>query len=286
MVSIIGLVIVLIAVIGGFTMEGGQILVLNQPAEFLIIGGAALGSLLAATSLSNLKRMIGQLKDVISPGMSKQEYLDVMVMLFELFNVARKDGLIALEKHVETPKESSVFTKYKKFLGNHHAVHFLCDTLRMVITGTAQTQELEALMDVDLEAHHQEINTAPTIIQKVGDSLPGFGIVAAVLGVVLTMGSIDKPPEVIGHKVGAALVGTFLGILLAYGFVLPISTNMEFANSNKTKLFECMKQAILAFQKGIAGVMAVEFARRSLPGEVRPTFQELEDACNKTRGGG
>lgn len=286
MVSLIGLAIVLIAVIGGFTMEGGKILVLQQPAEFLIIGGSAIGSLLAATSISNLKRMIGQLKDVISPGMSKQEYLDVMVMLFELFNVARKDGLIALEKHVETPKESGVFMKYKKFLANHHAVHFLCDTLRMVITGTAQTQELEALMDVDLEAHHQEISTAPTIIQKVGDSLPGFGIVAAVLGVVLTMGSIDKPPEIIGEKVGAALVGTFLGILLAYGFVLPISTNMEFANSNKTKLFECMKQAILAFQKGIAGVMAVEFARRSLPGEVRPTFQELEDACNKTRGGG
>ncbi len=266
-------------------MEGGKILVLNQPAEFVIIGGAMIGSLLAATSLSNLKRMIGQLKDVISPGMSKKQYLDIMVMLFELFNVARKDGLIALEKHVETPNESSVFSKYKGFMKNHHAVHFLCDTLRMVITGTAQTHELEDLMDVDMEAHHEEINAAPTIIQKVGDSLPGFGIVAAVLGVVLTMGSIDKPPEVIGHKVGAALVGTFLGILLAYGFVLPISTNMEFANKNKTKLYECMKQAILAFQKGIAGVMAVEFARRTLPNEVRPSFQELEDACNKTRAG-
>ncbi|MBD3217960.1 MAG: flagellar motor stator protein MotA [candidate division Zixibacteria bacterium] len=285
MVSVFGLVIVIVAVIGGFMMEGGKILVLNQPAEFVIIGGAMIGSLLAATSLSNLKRMIGQLKDVISPSMSKKQYLDIMVMLFELFNVARKDGLIALEKHVETPNESSVFSKYKGFMNDHHAVHFLCDTLRMVITGTAQTHELEDLMEVDMEAHHEEINAAPTIIQKVGDSLPGFGIVAAVLGVVLTMGSIDKPPEVIGHKVGAALVGTFLGILLAYGFVLPISTNMEFANKNKTKLYECMKQAILAFQKGIAGVMAVEFARRTLPNEVRPSFQELEEACNKTRAG-
>lgn len=266
-------------------MAGGQILVLHQPAEFVIIGGAMIGSLLAATSMSNLKRMMSQLKDVVKPGMSKKDYLDIMVMLFELFNVARKDGLIALEKHVESPKESSVFTKYKQFLNDHHAVSFLCDTLRMVITGTAQTHELEALMDTDIESHHEEIEAAPTIIQKVGDSLPGFGIVAAVLGVILTMGSIDKPPAVIGHKVGAALVGTFLGILLAYGFVLPIATNMSFANSSKTKLYACMKQAILAFQKGIAGVMAVEFARRALPSEVRPTFLELEDACNKTRAG-
>jgi len=206
-------------------------------------------------------------------------------MMFELFNVARKDGLIALEKHVEQPHESAVFIKHKNFLNNHHAVAFLCDTLRMVITGTAQTHELEALMDTDIEAHHHEISQAPTIIQKVGDSMPGFGIVAAVLGVVITMGSIDKPPEVIGHKVGAALVGTFLGVLSAYGFVLPVATNLEFANANKTKLYECIKQGVLAFQKGIAGVMAVEFARRSLPNEVRPTFQELEEACNKARSG-
>jgi len=285
LVSIFGIVFVLVAVVGGFIFEGGQLLVLNQPAEFIIIGGAMIGSLLAATSMSNLKRMVSQLTDVIKPGMSKQDYLDIMVMLFELFNVARKDGLIALEKHVETPNESSVFTKYKAFMGNHHAVAFLCDTLRMVITGTAQTHELEALMDTDIESHHEEIEVAPTIIQKVGDSLPGFGIVAAVLGVILTMGAIDQPPAVIGHKVGAALVGTFLGILLAYGIVLPISTNMTFANASKTKLYACMKQAVLAFQKGIAGVMAVEFARRALPSEVRPTFQELEDACNKTRAG-
>ena len=283
MVSLLGLVVVIIGVLGGYIMEGGQILVLNQPAEFVIIGGAMIGSLLAATSMSNLKKMIGQLKDVLSSGMSKQDYLDVMVMLFELFNVARKDGLIALEKHVETPEESSVFTKYEKFGSNHHAMAFLCDTLRMVITGTAQTHELEALMDADIDTHHEEIGRAPTIISKVGDSLPGFGIVAAVLGVVITMGSIGGPPEVIGHKVGAALVGTFLGVLLSYGFVQPVATNMEFANVDKSKLYECIKYALLAFQKGIAGVMALEFARRSLPSDVRPSFQELEDACNKAR---
>lgn len=258
---------------------------LNQPAEFVIMGGAMFGSLLASCSISNLKKMIGQLKDILASGMSKSDYLEIMVMMFELFNVARKDGLIALEKHVEEPKESSVFSKHKKFMGNHHAMAFLCDTLRMVITGTAQTHELEALMDVDLESHHEEVSAAPTIIQKVGDSLPGFGIVAAVLGIVITMGAVGGPPEEIGHKVAAALVGTFLGILLAYGFVLPTATNMEFANANKAKLYECIKQAIIAFQKGIAGVMAVEFARRTLPSDVRPTFQELEDACNKARAG-
>jgi len=266
-------------------MEGGQILVLNQPAEFVIMGGALIGSLLGASSISNLKKMISQLKDIISPGLTKKDFLDTMVMMFELFNVARKDGLIALEKHVEDPKESSVFSKYKKFVANHHALSFVCDTLRMVITGTAQTHELENLMDVDMESHHQEVSAAPTIIQKVGDSLPGFGIVAAVLGIVITMGAVGGPPEEIGHKVAAALVGTFLGILLAYGFVLPIATNLEFANEGKAKLYECIKQAIIAFQKGIAGVMAVEFARRTLPSEVRPTFQELEDACNKARAG-
>jgi len=285
LIALIGFAIVIIGVIGGYVMEGGQILVLNQPAEFVIMGGAMFGSLLASCSLSNLKRMIGQLKDVIAPGLGKKDYLEIMVMMFELFNVARKDGLIALEKHVETPKESSVFSKYKKFMNDHHAVSFLCDTLRMVITGTAQTHELEALMDCDLEAHHEEVSAGPTIIQKVGDSMPGFGIVAAVLGIVITMGAIGGPPEVIGHKVGAALVGTFLGILMAYGFILPLATNLEFINLNKAKLYVCIKHAILAFQKGIAGVMAVEFSRRSLPSDVRPTFQELEEACNKVRGG-
>jgi chemotaxis protein MotA len=285
LISLIGFVIVFVGVIGGFVMEGGQILTLNQPAEFLIMGGAMFGSLLASSSLSNLKKMIAQVKDILSSGMAKKDYLEIMVMMFELFNVARKDGLIALEKHVEDPKESAVFSKHKKFMVNHHAMAFLCDTLRMVITGTAQTHELEALMDVDLESHHEEVSAAPTIIQKVGDSLPGFGIVAAVLGIVITMGAVGGPPEEIGHKVAAALVGTFLGILLAYGFVLPIATNLEFINANKVKLYECIKQAILAFQKGIAGVMAVEFARRTLPSDVRPTFQELEDACNKARAG-
>ena len=283
MVSIIGLIIVAAGVIGGFMAEGGKLLTLYQPAEFIIIGGAMIGSLLAAISLSNLKKMIAQLSDVITPGMSKEDYLDVMVMMFELFNVARKDGLIALEKHVENPESSSVFKRYPKFESNHHAVAFLCDTLRMVITGTAQTHELESLMDTDIESHHEELERAPTIITKVGDAMPGFGIVAAVLGVVLTMGAIGGPPEEIGHKVGAALVGTFLGVLSAYGFILPIATNLSFANTDRSKIYECMKQGLLAFQKGIAGVMAVEFARRALPGDMRPSFQELEDACNKAR---
>lgn len=283
MVSIVGLIIVVFGVIGGFVFEGGKLLTFYQPAEFIIIGGAMIGSLLASSSIGNLKKMIAQLSDVIKPGLVKSDYLDVMVMMFELFNVARKDGLIALEKHVESPENSSVFKNYPKFVSNHHAVAFLCDTLRMVITGTAQTHELENLMDTDIESHHEELERAPTIITKVGDSMPGFGIVAAVLGVVMTMGAIGGPPEEIGHKVGAALVGTFLGVLSAYGFVLPVATNLSFANTDKSKLYECMKQALLAFQKGIAGVMAVEFARRALPGDVRPTFSELEDACNKSR---
>ena len=279
----IGGIIVIGAVLTGYTLEGGHILALNQPLEVLIIGGAALGSMLIATPLSVVKGIISQLKGVLGGGLKKQDYLDLLVMMFEIFNVARKDGLIGLESHVERPEESEIFKRYPKFLKNHHAVAFFSDTMRVIISGAVQPHDLEDLMENDIEILHEEEIRPADALNSVADSLPGLGIVAAVLGVVITMGAIDGPPEEIGHKVGAALVGTFLGILGSYGFVGPLSASLKHRLNDSKQYLTCMKHALLAFHKGVAGVIAVEFARRTLFAEVRPGFTELENACNEAK---
>jgi chemotaxis protein MotA len=279
----IGAIIVVAGVLGGYTLHGGKILALNQPSELLIIGGAAVGALLISTPMHVIKGIFSQLKNVIGGGMRRQDYLDLLVMMFEIFNVARKDGLIGLESHVEHPEESEIFKKYPKFLKNHHAVAFFTDTMRVVISGAVQSHDLEDLMDNDIEILHEEESRPSDALNSIADALPGLGIVAAVLGVVITMAAIDGPPETIGHKVAAALVGTFLGILSSYGFVGPLSASLKHRLNDTKQYLGCMKYALLSFHKGVAGVIAVEFARRSLYAEVRPGFLELEKACNEAK---
>ncbi len=279
----IGAIIVLGGIIGGFTWEGGKILALNQPAEVLIIGGAALGSLLISTPLGVVKSIFGQIKTAFGGGLAKKDYLNLLVMMFEIFNVARKDGLIGLESHVEHPEESEIFKRYPAFLKNHHAVAFFADTMRVIISGAVQPHDLEDLMDSDIEVLHEEEMRPSQALSSIADALPGLGIVAAVLGVVVTMGAIDGPPAEIGHKVAAALVGTFLGILGSYGFVGPLSASLKHRLNDSKQYLSCMKHALLSFHKGVAGVIAVEFARRSLYAEVRPGFTELEQACNEAK---
>ena len=279
----IGALVVFGSVLGGFVLEGGHILALNQPLEALIIGGAALGALFISTPFQVVKAIISQLIGCMGGGLGKKDYLELLVMMFEIFNIARKDGLIGLESHVEHPEESEIFQRYPKFLKNHHAVNFFADTMRVIISGAVQPMDLEDLMDNDIEIMHEEEERPSSALNSVADALPGLGIVAAVLGIVITMGVIDGPPEQIGHKVGAALVGTFLGILGSYGFIGPLAGAMKHRLNDDKQYLTCMKLALLSFHKGVAGTISVEFARRSLFAEVRPSFTELEDACNEAK---
>jgi len=284
MIAIIGLIIVLGSVIGGFVLAKGHLMVLFQPAEFIIIGGAALGSMLVMAPIKTLKGIISQLLKIFGSGPSKKTYIELLVMMYELFNVARKDGLVGLESHVENPDKSSVITKYPVFLKNHHALGFLADTMRLIIMGGIPEYDLEAMMDMDLETHHNEELQAASTLQTVGDSLPGLGIVAAVLGVVITMGSIGGAVEEIGHHVAAALVGTFLGILMSYGVVLPLASKIRSITEIEGQYYVVLKQALLAFHKGFAAQIAVEFARRVISSDVRPSFTEVEEACRAAKG--
>ncbi len=280
MFAIIGIVVVLGSVIGGYLMEHGKLLVLLQPAELVIIGGAAAGTVLIANPLSTLKRIATGVVGVFKPSKyTKALYLDTLKMLYDLFQMARKSGLMKLEADVEAPEKSAVFSKYPAFLKDHHAVHFLCDTLRTSISGGVGAFDLDQLMEADMEVHHREAAEPVNALTTMADSLPGLGIVAAVLGVVITMGALGGPPEEIGHKVAAALVGTFLGILLCYGFFGPLAQNMAKANETQHAYLQCLRTGVTSFVKGFAPILAVEFARRSIPAEARPSFQEMENTC-------
>jgi chemotaxis protein MotA len=283
MFAIIGIAVVFGGIIGGYMMEGGKLLVLYQPAEFVIMAGAAIGAILVSTPLPTLKAMVPQLIGVMGASPSKKYFLDLLVMMYEIFNVARKDGLVGLESHIEHPQDSIILKKYPAFLKDHHAVHFFADTMRVIITGAISAHDLQTLMELDLETHHEETEKPASSLQTMADSLPGFGIVAAVLGIIITMGAIGGPPEQIGEKVGAALVGTFLGILLCYGVFGPIALNIQSLNSEKGKYYECLKQGLLGFQKGFAASIAVEFARRAIFSTSRPTFEEVENACRESK---
>ena len=280
MFTIIGYVIVFGAVIGGFVLEGGPIAVLNQTIEFLIIGGAALGSLLAGTPTKVLGGLANSLKKAIGgSGYSKADYMDLFNLLYEVFSVMRKNGEMALEKDVDDPSNSEIFKKYPKFLANHTAQSMMLDSLRLVISGSASAEELSHLMDEEIATHEEEGRRPAGVLSKTADALPGLGIVAAVLGVIIAMGSMDQGPEVIGHKIAAALVGTFLGILLCYGVAQPLVQKMELLLVEETKYLECIKTGILAYLHGAAPIIAVEYARRVVFSTERPSALELEDAC-------
>jgi chemotaxis protein MotA len=283
MFAIIGLVVVVGAILGGYIMEGGHLEVLIQPAELVIIGGAALGTLLIANPVATIKKLIAGVLGILkgSP-YRKDTYLEALKMMNALFMSARKNGATKLEGDIEDPHKSDVFSKFPKFLHNHHAVEFFCDTLRMSISGGVEPFALDQMMELDMEVHHHEAQLPIGALNTVSDSLPGLGIVAAVLGIVITMGSLGGPPEEIGHKVGAALVGTFLGILMCYGFLGPMAANMTKISDAEGQYYNVLRVGVIAYIKGQAPILAVEFARRAIPHDVRPSFKEMEAAC---RGG-
>jgi chemotaxis protein MotA len=283
MFAIIGIVVVFGSLIGGFLMEHGNLKVLIQPSELVTIGGAAIGTVLIANPLHILKQIAGGIGGVFgSSKFSKQAYLETLKTMYELLNKARKDGLMALESDVEEPDKSPILSKPPTVLKNHHTQEFICDSIRMAITGM-DPFDLDQMLDLDLEVHHHQAALPTSALNSMADSLPGLGIVAAVLGIVITMGALGGPPEEIGKKVAAALVGTFLGILLCYGLVGPIAANRVKISDEEHAYLYVLRVLIVSFLKGTAPIMAVEVARRAVPGPVRPSFKELEGAC---RGGG
>jgi chemotaxis protein MotA len=286
MFAIIGIVVVFGAVIGGFLMEKGHLGVLIQPAELLIIGGAATGTLLVANPMHILKGIVSGLTGVIGGSkFGKGRYLNTLKMMYQFLNKVRKEGLLSVEMDVEKPKESAIFKNFPDFINDHHACEFVCDTLRMAITGGVEPFDMDQMMELDMEVHHHEATQPISALTTVADALPGLGIVAAVLGVVITMGALGGPPEEIGHKVAAALVGTFLGILLCYGVANPLSANMGKSADEHNGYLHVLRVLLLSFLKGSAPMIAIEMGRRAIPAHVRPTFDEMEKHC-KGQGGG
>jgi len=283
MFAIIGIVVVFGAVIAGYLMEHGNLKVLMQPAELVIIGGAAIGTVLIANPLHILKQMVGGLAGAFGGSkFSKPVYLESLKTVYSLFNKARREGLVSLESDIEDPAKSPILSKNPLFVKNHHIRDYFCDTMRMAVSGM-EPFDLDQVMELDMEGHHHAAGQPIAALSTMADSLPGLGIVAAVLGVVITMGALGGPPEEIGHKVAAALVGTFLGILLCYGLVAPLAANMSKAADEENAYLHVLRVFVISFLKGTAPIMAVEVARRAIPGHVRPSFQEVEKAC---RGGG
>ncbi|HVT13387.1 MAG TPA: flagellar motor stator protein MotA [Fimbriimonadaceae bacterium] len=277
MFVIVGILVVLGAVIGGFLMHHGQLAVLIQINEIIILGGAAFGSFLAANGMNNVKAAIKALTGLLKPDpYTKAAYNDLLKMMYQLFNVARKEGLLGLEKHIEEPEKSEIIKNFPTFLSNHHASAFLCDTMKVILTGAVGPHDLSEMMELDLEIAHQEAKTPAEAIQTVGDAMPGFGIVAAVLGVIITMGEIGGEAAMIGKSVAAALVGTFLGILMAYGIFLPIARAMDLRLKSEGQYLNCIRYALFSFARGESPITCVEFARRNIEPAVRPGFAEME----------
>ena len=280
MFAIIGILVVFGAVIGGFLMEKGHIAVLIQPAELLILGGAAVGTLLVANPVHILKGIASGLKGVLgSSTFNKQRYLNALKMMYQFLNKVRKEGLLSVEMDVEKPNESAIFKNFPEFLSDHHGRDFVCDTLRMAITGGVEPFDMDQMMELDMEVHHHGATEPVSALTTVADALPGLGIVAAVLGVVITMGSLGGPPEEIGEKVAAALVGTFLGILMCYGVAGPLSSNMSKTADEHNCYLHVLRVLLLSFLKGSAPMIAIEMGRRAIPAHVRPSFDEMEKTC-------
>ena len=278
MLFFIGVIIVIGSILGGY-LPHGSIDVLFQPLELLIIGGAALGGFIIANPKPVLLGAAKGISRVLKgPPHDRASYIELLTLLYALIKRMKAKGPIAIEKDIENFEESEFFHQYPKFCGNHHAVEFLCDYLRLLTMGTRNPHEIEALMDEDIETHHAESHRVAAAIATVADGLPAFGIVAAVLGVIMTMASITEPPEVLGALIGAALVGTFLGVLLSYGFVGPIGNNLKAYADADSKYFECIRAGLLAYLQGHAPAIAIEFARKTLYSDVRPSFYEVEEA--------
>ncbi|MBL8504547.1 MAG: flagellar motor stator protein MotA [Rhodocyclaceae bacterium] len=285
MFVIVGYVVVLGAVFGGFIMAGGHIASLFQPVELLMIGGSALGAFFVANTPKTVKATLKALPSLLKGSkFSKALYIDLLSMLYEILAKVRKEGLMSIESDVENPEASPIFSKYPNIQKDHHAMEFLTDYMRMMVGGNLNAFEIENLMDNEIETHHHEGEVPIHALAKLADGLPAFGIVAAVMGVVHTMESVGIPPAELGKLIAAALVGTFLGILLSYGFVAPLTSLLEQKLHESTKMFQCMKVTMLASMNGYAPQVAVEFGRKVLYSTERPGFRELEDEVKARKG--
>jgi chemotaxis protein MotA len=278
MFVIIGAAVVILAVLGGYVGNGGEVGVLIQPFEWLIILGAAIGSFI----IGNPKQVvlaIGKAFGTMFKGSrhNKQSYLELLSLLYSLFKLAKTKGDLALESHVEKPDDSSLFQKFPGFSSDHHTLEFLCDYLRLLTLGTNNAHEVESIIDAEIEAHHHELTLVSSAINTMADAMPALGIVAAVLGVIHTMGSITEPPEVLGHLIGAALCGTFMGVLLSYGFFAPFARNLDILYKTESDYLICIKNCLLAHMMGYAPQVSIEFGRKTLPSHVRPSFMEVEE---------
>ncbi len=276
---IVGIVLVLGCVAGGFVLSHGKLAALWQPYELLVIGGAALGAFVIANPPWVIKASFKSIPLMMKGSKFKKGfYLDALALMYDLLTKARKEGMMSLEPDVEEPEKSTIFGKYPKVAGDHHAVDFLTDYLRLMVGGSIKNSfELENLLDIELETHHGEAHQASAALTRVSDGLPGFGIVAAVLGIVITMGALGGPAAEIGHHVAAALVGTFLGILLAYGFVGPMATLVEHLSRDESQFYVVLKTVLIAAQQGYSPQIAVEFGRKAIFSVERPSFRELEE---------
>ncbi|MDC8445315.1 MAG: flagellar motor stator protein MotA [Nitrosomonas sp.] len=277
MLVIVGYLIIILSVFGGFALAGGHLASLWQPVEILMIGGGAVGAFVVGNSSKALKATLKGLPGVFKgTKYTKTVYMELMTLLYEILGKIRKEGLMSIETDVDDPQNSPIFTKYPTILADHHVTEFITDYLRLMVGGNLNALEIENLMDSELETHHQEGEVPIHCIAKLGDGLPAFGIIAAVMGVVHTMESVHLPPAELGVLIAAALVGTFLGILLAYGFVSPLAGKLEHQLHESSKLLECIKITLLANLNGYSPVLAVEFGRKVLFSTERPSFLELE----------
>ena len=281
MLFILGIIVVLACVLSGYVLHGGNLGILWQPTEVLIIVGAAVGSFMIANTPKILKLSLKAFKYLLKGAPFKQaDYIELLTMQYAVFKLIKSKGMLEIESHLESPQDSALFSQYPAFIKNHHAVHFFCDYLRIMTMGVEDEAQIKALMDADLKAGHDENHTVSHTVMTLGDAFPAIGIVAAVLGVIITMGSINEPPEILGKLIGAALVGTFLGIFIAYGFVGPMGQFMEKYFDEEHQYLMCMRAGILCYLKGNAPAVIVEFARNVIPPADRPDFKTVEDACS------
>jgi chemotaxis protein MotA len=281
---IIGYVIVCASVFGGFILAGGHAAILFQPIELLMIGGAAVGAFFVGNNNKSIKATMKALPTVFKgSNYTREMYMELMSLLFDVLSKVRKEGLMSIEGDIEAPEASPLFSKYPLVLADHHIVEFMADYLRLMVSGNMDAFQIENLMDNEIETHHHEGAVPAHVIAKLADGLPAFGIVAAVMGVVHTMESVGIPPAELGILIAKALVGTFLGILLAYGFVGPLASLLEQKLDESSKMFQCVKVTLLASLNGYAPALAVEFGRKVLYSTERPSFAELEEHIKKSK---
>jgi chemotaxis protein MotA len=284
MFPLLGLAVVVFAVLGGFAMTGGRLHVLMQPSELLVIGGACLGTLIVGAVGNVRGQLLGVVRRAFGNAIpTREDYLDLLKLLYELFTFMRRNGAVALDEHVNDVWQSPIFRKYPSFLRNERAVEFLTDALKQVANGTASAEELDFMLEAELETHHEERSIPIGLLKTTADALPGLGIVAAVLGIVTTMGRLDATPEEIGHNVAAALVGTFLGILLSYGLVQPLATNAELQEVIGGRYLRCIKEGLIASLRGAAPIVAIEFARKAIFAADRPSSEDTDRACKEVK---